>query len=407
MITNIYKVSQLNEDVNIYKIRIDCSENYSNNVVVIKSDQIRDLKEFIQYQEEDLNISKATHTYGVTVGHAIADAVIVNAEIDSNNNVIKGTIIEGTLTDAITMDGVIKGTNSTGHNITLIHGQTSGGTISEGEVVSGALRNGEITGGTTNEETGVTTNVTLKGTLVNFIINKTTITNAYTINIEMATIIEHEITDGKLYDAKITGSNMYTKGGVTVGNVTTGGITVGGNATGGIATGTINGEIFNIIGGTTTYTNQSSFTQEEINNIINYSSITNVKEGRLVTQGGTVIGGTVIGGTKVGNAIYGAIIQGGVAINGITTGGTTSGGQLIPGPIKEIIESPIDAGTTYDRDGDPHIHDIRDGKIDPETYGYRYKTNHLLLMTDKATQTQFYTNFGTALIEGVPRYVHP
>ena len=45
IVTNIYKVEQLQTDNEIYKIRLDCSTEGSSNVVVIKSDQIRGVSE--------------------------------------------------------------------------------------------------------------------------------------------------------------------------------------------------------------------------------------------------------------------------------------------------------------------------------------------------------------------------
>ena len=126
MVVDIYEVTQVTSDNTLYKIKVDCSTSYSNNIVVIKTDQIRGLREFIEYAEEDKTINNAYHQYGTTIAEVIEDAVIIDAELDANKNIIKGTIVDGTMDKARTVDGLVSGTNSNGHEIVLKNTATKG-----------------------------------------------------------------------------------------------------------------------------------------------------------------------------------------------------------------------------------------------------------------------------------------
>lgn len=409
LVTNIYKVSQINDEQEIYKIRFDCSSNYNNNVVVIKTDQIRELQEYIPYQNESIEIVNASHAFGTTLGRVITDVVIIDAELDKNKNIIKGSIIQGNLDDARTVDGLIIGKNNQGHILTIKYGQTAGGKIIGGTILSGILRKGEITEGVTNEEKGIISHAVVKGMISQCIISNSKVIYAQTIDNGQSVIIDPTIRNGDLIDATISGSNMITRGGITVDNITTDGITIGGNPSGGIAIGYINNECFHMINGTTTPEDTTPISDQDIKNLINGTG-TNTKSeiyntgiagintsGRLVTQGGVLIGGTVIGGTKMGNAIYGATIIGGTVSGGITKGGITTGGILIPGTV-EGIYGP---GSVYDRNSDPYIRNNPPDSHENNWYGYYKKTDDLLLMIDKATGSQLFTNFGKAKIADV------
>ena len=298
-ITNIYKVNSL-EEVNIYKIKIDCSSNYSNSVVIIKSDQIRDIKEYHQYAEEDSTIGKSLHRNGTTTAAVLKDVLIENATLDENNNILSGTIISGTIDNGTTINGVAEGYNSNNHKIFVINGTTEKGIIQNGSIISGFVRSGDIDG-KKDDKTGIVEQATVKGIITNAIIMNSEVLGGKTYN---GTVIDPIIKNSVLKDAEVTGTDMITTGGTTIGNITTGGTTVGGSANGGIAYGMIEGHQFTIEDGITT--------------------------GKLTTTGGSVVGGQIIGGTQIGNAIINAMIVGGTAIGGTTIGGNTSGGQLIP-----------------------------------------------------------------------------
>lgn len=417
LVTNIYKINQLNEQQEIYKICFDCSSNYSNNVVVVKSDQIRELKEYIPYQDEDKSLQKATHSFATVLGQIIENVVIVDAQLDQNKNIIKGKIKEGTLIEGRTIDGLISGINNSGHQIITRYGHTAGGKIISGNIVSGVLRKGELVDGVKDETTGITSGATIKGMITDCIISDANVIDAFTVNMNQAVVINPTISGGRLIDAIITGPDIITKGGVTVGDITTGGITIGGHASGGTAAGYINNEYYNIINGKTTAVNNDPFTTQEIENFIKGNG-TNTKDGilntgitglnttgRLITQGGVLIGGTVIGGVKMGNAIYGAIIKGGTASSGITTGGITT---TIDAPDSKLIlgitNGVYDTGKPYNRDSDFYIRNRPRNTHEHNWYGWYKHTDDLLLMTDKETHSELYTNFGTAVIERVKRH---
>lgn len=323
LITNIYRVNQLDESTQIYKISIDCSTQYSHNVVVIKSDQIRGVKIYIPYADEDSSISNAFHIYGTTVAQKITNAVVINAELDKERNLVRGIITQGTLQNGQTMDGLCIGENSNKHTIILNQADSKGGEISYGYILNGALTSGDIEGDV-EEDTGYVTHATLRGTLSHVVAINTAVSNAI-VPSNVGEIIQPTMEKTTVYEAEISGDDLVTTGGITCGNLTTGGISKGGTGRGGTAFGTINGKAYTIFGGTTT--------------------------GDLITSGGTLIGGTVIGGTKIGNVIYNATIKGGYVLSGVTTGGTTTANVSIES-LKAFYqngskENVIIPGTSY------------------------------------------------------------
>lgn len=318
LVTNIYKVSQLDETTNLYKINVDCSTQYSHNVVVIKTDQLRGIAKYQPYYGEDTSIRSAWHLYGTTISQMILDAVIVDAELDKDRNLVKGRIIRGTLQNATTTSGICIGENSSNHNIILYNASSTGGNILDGLIVNGIVASGDIDG-ETEEDTGYIVRATVKGTLRNVLIVDSKVTGC-SVPSETGTLLTPIIEDSRVLDATVTGDDMVTTGGITVGNITIHGTTVGGIARGGIAIGQIDGKDFTIFGGTT---------------------ISNGSE--MITSDGIVVGGTIVGGSRVGNAIYGATITGGVVTRGITTGGATKV-ELSNADIEAFVKNtgPID-----------------------------------------------------------------
>ena len=296
-VTDIYKVYSDNDET-LYKIKIDCSVNYSNQVVIIKTDQLRSCKLYQQYSEEDSTIDNSLHRYGTTVAQVIKDAIVTDATIDKNGNIVKGNVIDGYINGGYTVDGIATGTNSHGHSITVINGKTHNGQITNGEIINGVVRSGDVCG-KKDDDTGIVEHATIKGIISNLVIINTIVKGGKTTDGET---IDPTLIDSIVTGAIITGNDMITTGGVTVGNITTGGTTVGGTGTGGTANGFIDGKMYTIENGIT--------------------------KGNLTTVGGVVTGGTIIGGTHIGNAIYNATIKGGVCSDGTTTGGTTTNGVI-------------------------------------------------------------------------------
>lgn len=379
-VTNIYKVNDLEERTNLYKIRVDCSGEYSHNVVVFKTDQIRGVSKYFEYANEDTIVKNGFHQGGTTITQVIKDAIVINAELDSEKNIIKGTIVSGILEWGITVDGVCVGTNSSQHDIVLTGARSSGGEITGGTLLNGVVRSGDING-ESNDETGIITNATIKGIISNAVIVNSIVTGV-SVNNGDGTIVDPTLENSIVYDATVLGEDMITTGGVTVGNVTTGGVTTGGTARGGKAFGVINGRQYQIEGGVTTGEN-------------------------MVTSGGMVVGGKVTGGTKVGNTIYGATVTGGVAHNGTTTGGTTTVDISVDGYKNNSTAKILPSGSTSNM-GDfiaKIVHEnpsynMVEAELKKEN---RWSMNNydLVLGTDRATRTELFTNFGRATIEDV------
>lgn len=295
-LTDIYKTYDCNNNT-LFKLAVDSSVDYTTSRTVIKSDQLRGVSEYSKYADQNPTIDNSIHRYGTTTAEVIKDAVVVNAIIDKNGNLIEGTIIDGKI-NGYTIDGLAQGKNDRMVPITVINGQTMNGTITEGQILNGILRSGSVDG-EKDPKTEIVSKATVTGTISNVIAINTIVSGGKTSN---GTIINPVINNSILTNGVITGEDMVTTGGITVGDITTGGTTKGGIGEGGVATGCINGKQFTIEGGKTT--------------------------GNLVSTGGTLIGGTIIGGTKVGRTIVNAVIKGGVYSNGVTTGGNTSEGVI-------------------------------------------------------------------------------
>ena len=370
LVTNIYKVEQLQTDNEIYKIRLDCSTEGSSNVVVIKSDQIRGVSEYIKYADEDVTIKNVSHNYGTTLAAKIEDAIIIDAELDANKNIVRGTIIAGTLTDGRTADGIAVGTNNLEHTITLINAISFGGEITGGMVLNGVVYSGDVDG--TQEETGYITHATIKGTVINMVISNTRVTGAYTKG--SGKIIDPVFKGSIVVGATISGDDMVTTGGITAGDITTNGTTTGGIAEGGTAYGFIDNKPYVIIGGVTKP----------------------ASGGSLTTTGGVTVGGTIMGGNRMGNVIYGATVSGGVTRDGTTYNGITSGGTLMPASVND---TPVAKSVLFNPDWDKAMADQASKEWD---HGKYKNYEDLLLMTDKATHMKTYTNIGTATLGKIP-----
>ena len=321
-VSSIYKVQSLEND-SIYKIKLDCSANYSNSVVIIKSDQIRYAYRYMQYAEEDPTIDKSIHKNGTTAADIVQDAVVTNAVLDANDNIITGNIISGTIVNGNTVDGIAQGYNSNGHKISVINGSTVGGIIQGGIILSGILRSGDVD--KERDDKGIIRDATIKGILMNVVISDSEVINGKT---SKGTIIDPEIVNSTVQNAEVTGDNMVTTGGITIGNLTTKGTTIGGTAKGGTARGTIQGKQYIIENGITTGS-------------------------KLVTTGGILVGGTITGGTQVGNAIVNAVITGGTVTGGTTTGGTTTDGEF---KLASSAKLPVVPFTTEDSSGSTSVH---------------------------------------------------
>ena len=328
-VTNIFKVNSLEND-NIYKIKLDCSTDYSNSVVVMKSDQIRDIIQYQPYAEEETTINESFHRGGTTAAAVLKDAVIIDATLDANNNIIDGKVVSATITNGNTVDGVAEGYNSNNHRINVVNGNTDGGIIQKGDILNGVLRSGDVDG-IKDDITGITEHAKVKGIIANAVIVNSEVIGGTTKN---GTIIDTTINNSTVKDAKVVGADMVTVGGITIGNITTNGTTTGGSATGGYAIGTINGNQYIITDGETT--------------------------GNLTTTGGVLTGGEIVGGTKVGNMILNAVIKGGIVTGGITVGGTTTNGTLLPIkaarlPVTSMVNAQNES-VHYSRGTDYHKH---------------------------------------------------
>lgn len=299
-----------------YMIRIDASSDYASLVVDMKTSQIRSIKKYIQYEEEDNTTLKSTSTNGGIISGDITSATIKNATWDEASGKISG----GDITDGKggSQDGgTTDGKNNDGHQVYYDNTHVIDYTITAGKIIAGTVQ--DVTYPDPNDKTTIQCK-TIAGAIINGNPSTTggTATGGYIIN---AVIVGSVVTGGTR-----TGSDMITTGATVVDLIGTGGITTGGTLHGGTATGTIDGKTFTIIDGDTT--------------------------------GGSTTGGSVIGGDVTGTGtvvITGAKIVGGSA-TGITTGGTTTigTGKIIPAYISNPIASDV-----------THI----DSKTDPEWDG--------------------------------------
>lgn len=309
-VADMWKVYDSDNKYNFYKIKIDCSVEYTNKVVVIKNDQIRGLSKYVPYSNEDTTIANSVHLYGTTIGN-ISDAVVTNAEVDANGNILSGDIVAGVV-DGHTLDGVSKGENNKHHEIMVTNGDTIGGTIEQGKVLSAMVRSGNVDG-TVEDGTNITTRATIKGAVLsNAIIVNTLVRGGKT---SKGVFLDPTLNDSIVYNAQVIGDDIITVGGVTDGNITTGGTSTGGEAHGGTAIGVINGKSYTIEGGITKSKDEHH---------------------KLVTTGGVVVGGTVIGGVQSGGITIGAVVKGGVVSSGTTINGITNGGTIIPAVVNQV-----------------------------------------------------------------------
>ena len=370
--TNIWKVNN-SETQSYYKIKFDCSVNYSNQTVIIKNDQIRGLSLYTGYEDQSSDIENSRHSFGTTSG-VIHEAIITNAVIDINGYIIEGNVVSGVI-DGYTIDGLASGTNSNGKSIVTINSKTKNGNITSGKIIYGLFRVGTIDG-KVDEKTRLTIAATIKGTISNVIIANSIVEGGTSTD---GTIINPQLSSSILYDGTITGEDIITTGGITRGNITTGGTTTGGTATGGTAVGTINNVIYNIEDG-----------------------ITKPESGKsLVTTGGIVTGGTIIGGIKQGDIIVGAIIKGGVVTGGVTNNGITTGGTLIPTqrvkPVLNQVDKPLRTPPMeLDENGNPKYYD----KPSPFKNPLNSNTDWVVAINTNTNNVK--SNHGTALIQDIP-----
>lgn len=366
-ISDIYKVYTVDDKDNIYKITVDCSANYTNNVVVMKTDQIRNISVYTPYADEDTTILNSLHRYGTTIG-MVKNAIVTNATVDKNGNILEGTIIEG-IVEGYTHDGIATGENNNKHTITTINARTYGGHITGGMILNGIVRSGDVDG-IVEEGTNITEKATVKGIISNCVIVNTIIEGGKT---DQGTIIDPTLQNSIVIDGTITG-DIVTTGGITAGDITTGGITTGGTVVGGTATGTIDDNRYTIEGGVTTGDN-------------------------LVTTGGVVVGGTIIGGTQIGSVIVGAVIKGGTCTGGTTTGGTTTGGTIIP---SKTFETPIAKPSR-----NPDYNKVNAAEKTPtDLLNMKKKNIDDLLVWVKHDTAEVGSNLGTARIQGVEGQIY-
>lgn len=366
--SDIWKVIGTDNSV-YYKIKFDCSVNYSNQVVVIKNDQIRDLSVYTGYEGVDTTISNGKHSFGTSCG-TISDAIITNATVDAAGNIIEGDIINGTL-DGYTVDGIATGTNNSGTTLTVINGKTIGGKITGGKILAGIFRSGSINGNT-EEDTNITVKADVQGIIGNAIIMDATVEGGTTSD---GTAINTTIEDGILYNAEITGEDMVTTNGITVGNITTGGVTTGGTGTGGTMVGVIDGKVYYIDGGTSKSKSNKTMT----------------------TSGGVVIGGTIIGGVDNGATIVGAVVKGGICVNGVTLNAITSGGTIIPtpsAPLPVTKNAYVNPNYSELRPNRPPINYNRPGNNPMDS-------DDLVIAVEKANGHLKETNFGYCKMQGI------
>ena len=376
-VADMWKVYDADNKYNFYKIKIDCSVEYSNKTIIIKNDQIRGLSKYVPYSNEDTTIANSLHLYGTTIGN-ITGAVVTNAEVDANGNILSGDIVDGVV-DGHTLDGLAKGENNKHHEIMAINGDTIGGTIERGKILSAMVRSGAVDG-TVEEKTNITTKATIKGAVLsNVIIVNTLIRGGKTTK---GTFLDPSLDDSIVYNATITGDDMVTIGGVTDGNITTGGTTTGGEAHGGTAVGIINGKSYTIEGGTTVKKDEHH---------------------KLVTTGGVVVGGTVIGGVKSGGVTVGAVVKGGVLNNGTTINGKTTGGTIVPSTINPI---PLTKGVHPSVNPDQSALNRINVHTSRRVPTWPPESDNLIIFNNMNSGNMT-TNVGTAPIERVPPVLKP
>lgn len=290
-----------------YIIRLDSSENYVSSVDDIRTSTIRQIKEYIPYSEEDTTILNA-RTSGVTVAGKVNDISITNATIDKDGNLTAGVVTAAVIDeeDAIIADGCAVGVNNLNHTITVMDSIITGGTIIKGNIISGIVKDFEITVGDriltdVDDLEEPIENCTVTAEFATLVATECNVVGARS---EGGIVIEPIIKDSVVTGGTRSGNNMVTLGAMVIDSIGYGGTITGGTLNGGTALGLINNKPFVIENGITT-------------------------GGESIRS--TVENGTIIEGQSKGtNAIIGAIIKNGTAkcdttIHGVTTlGGVNS-----------------------------------------------------------------------------------
>jgi len=292
-----------------YLIKVDGSSECGSLIVTMRSSQIRDVKVFIKYADEDTTINTAVNSGGTVTG-VVNDVTISNPVIDSGGNISGGDVDNGKPAPSkyTIIGGTSCGGNPNGNTIVVINPTNiTGGTIVAGKIIQGTCPDGY----TIDPVTGKLTTTMINGAVINnATVKDCTVTGGTVIN----PVLEGSIVSG----GSRSGSDMVTTGATVIGSIATGGVTTGGTLTGGTAVGQIDGNNFIITDGQTTGGKST---------------------GGTVT-GGVVSGGTVIGNTTIGATITGGLWTGGTTVNGITSYGTiTIGSVVIPG-IAEPVDPP-------------------------------------------------------------------
>lgn len=308
-----------------YVITLDASSKYGSNVKHIKTSQIRDIKRYTEYMDEDPTIKDAEVHGGTTTGKS-TNIVIRHIDYDEEKGIIKGGKVESGTVIGETSNGITNGQIDNGKTVTVVDNVVDGGKIDAGVII-----HAEIDEDMPHRiEVDPDGSKSFYGSIVNFIIVNTHITGGKSIG---GKIVDIETFNTTVYGGIISGNNMYTIGGITKGEITYGGTTIGGTVVGGDSIGTWNGRVIHRDGDIVT------------------------TDG--VTSGGVITGGTVIGGTVIGEYIYNATVIGGTGTANITTGGHTTGGKVT---VKEFDTSKytINKGNVSEAAKNRAIEIIRD-----------------------------------------------
>lgn len=357
IVVDIYKVDGINDINSPYKIKLDCSKNYTNDIAIINTYNIRAAKEYSEKEEINLELKNIIHLDSTIVANKIVETELTNV-VFKDDRIVSAKIKKGILINSTNNHGIIKAVNNDQKEITLIHSKSFNGLVVSGTIKNANMLDIKIEGAINDDNGTLVEAIKLVGTITNVVIENANIVDprVETSDIDINNIIEPVIYDAIVSDAVISGEDMVTIGGITIDNITTGGTTYGGIANGGVSIGNINNEPFTIIDGVTKYEKSYNDNYRNISNcgfINNPSSDCNCKrdhskgmsihgnlidikdenefKDKLITTNTTVVGGKIIGGVKKGNIIYNAIIKGGIASNGITLNGVTREGTLLEG----------------------------------------------------------------------------
>ena len=338
VITAIGKVNNSNEctcnccNGEDYLIKVDCSTDYASKVVVIKSSMIRDIKPYTKYADEDSTIETSI-VRGASVFGRLETIKIEEATVSADGVVTKGNIVMGNVTENCAIaDGCAIGTNKYDHKIVVINGNTEGGNVINGYVMSAKLYTYTITDGELDPETGKTTNCTVEAEKGILIINDATVIGGTTYN---GTVIDPTIKNSIVAGGNRIGNDVITTKAIIIGEIGYGGASQGGTLYGGTATGEIDGITYTIENGVTT----GGFSN------------------KCTTTGGIIKGGTQIGDTIIGAEILGGDVECGVTFNGTTTLGEEgiikTGTFKLPDGLITTIAAKADTDVTaFEKDID-------------------------------------------------------